>query len=79
MPRPSEKSAKAKIQHTEGNSSFTIIVEDAGSLDESSEWDEDLEEEWEDAKQNLQNLFPGFLPEHLKDGSVRGSVGPILI
>jgi hypothetical protein len=69
MPRPSKKSAKAKIQHTEGNSSFTIIVEDAGSLDESSEWDEDLEEEWKDAKQNLQNLFTGFLPKHLKDGS----------
>jgi hypothetical protein len=40
MPHPSKKSAKDKIQRTKGNSSFTIIVEDAGSMDESSEWDE---------------------------------------
>jgi hypothetical protein len=33
MPCPSKKSAKAKIQCTQGNSSFTIIVEDAGSPD----------------------------------------------
>jgi hypothetical protein len=69
MPCPSKKSAKPKIQCTEGNLSFTIFVEDAGSPDESLEWNEDSEEEWEDAKQNLQKLFPGFLPKYLKDGS----------
>jgi hypothetical protein len=37
IPHPSKKSAKAKIQCTEGNSSFRIIVENTGSLDESSE------------------------------------------
>ena len=67
MPCAAQKSTKAKIQHSKGQSGFTQIIEGESS-DEGSEWEEDSED-CEDSKEQLWKLHSVFQPHTTDNGS----------